>query len=112
MSTINWIPLTSTEQIDAIKEQSAVTPQLIFKHSIRCATSAMAKNRLERTAAPEGVDFYYLDLINYRDVSDKVARDFGITHESPQILLIRNGKCIFEESHIGIRMEDIASKAA
>lgn len=112
MNKVNWIPLTSVEQLPGIIERSKTRPQVIFKHSIRCGTSAMAKNRLERTDAPDSIDFYYLDLINYRDVSNKVSEEFFVEHESPQVLLIKDGECIYDESHIGIRMEELTDKAA
>lgn len=109
---IDWIPLTRIEQIEEIKERSKSIPQLIFKHSTRCGTSALAKSRLEKKQAPATIEFYFLDLINFRLISNKVAEDFNVYHESPQVLLIKNGECIYEESHIGIRMEDIAEQAA
>jgi bacillithiol system protein YtxJ len=67
----------------------------------------MAKNRLERSQSPENISYYYLDLKRYRSVSNKVADVFGVYHESPQVLLIKNGECIYEESHNGISMNDI-----
>lgn len=109
---ISWIPLTRIEQIEEIKERSKSIPQLIFKHSTRCGTSALAKSRLEKKQAPATIEFYYLDLISYRPISKKIAEDFKVYHESPQVLLIKNGECIYEESHIGIRMEEIAKQAA
>lgn len=109
---MNWIPLVSVSQIAEIKERSAQKPQLIFKHSIRCSTSALAKGRLEKGSAPANIDFYYLDLINHREISNLVADEFKVHHESPQVLLIRNGECVYEESHIGIRMEEIVEQAA
>ncbi len=108
---MNWIPLTSEEQLKTIKEKSNATPQVIFKHSTRCGTSSLAKGRLEKALAPEGIDFYYLDLIAYRGISNLVAEDFKVHHESPQILLIKNGECVYEESHIGIRMDEIIEQA-
>jgi len=87
-------------------------PQVIFKHSTRCGISAMAKSRLERSTPVENADFYYLDLINYRSLSRKVAEEFNVYHESPQVLVIRNGECIYDESHLGISMEDIKEHAA
>lgn len=107
---MEWISLTNELQIDEIKKLSDKKPQVIFKHSTRCSTSSMAKNRLERSAAPEGVDFYYLDLIAYRNISQKIADDFHVYHESPQVLLIKNGECIFDESHMGISMDEIAQQ--
>src|SRR5215210_3067725 len=102
---MNWIYITSDAQLHEIKEKSKIKPQVIFKHSIRCSISSMAKSRLERSKQPENVDFYYLDLINYRSLSNKLAEEFNIWHQSPQVLVIKNGKCVYDESHSAIRME-------
>jgi bacillithiol system protein YtxJ len=109
---MNWIPLQNVTQLDEIQERSSGRPQLIFKHSTRCSTSAVVKGRLDRAEKPEAIDFYYLDLISYRPVSNKVADLFRIDHESPQVLLIRDGQCIYDESHMGITMADIIDAAA
>ncbi len=109
---MNWIELTQSSQIDLIKEKSAERPQVIFKHSTRCAVSGMAKGRLERSNDFPQADFYFLDLIKHRHISDKIATDFSVFHESPQVLVIRNGECIYDESHSGINMNDIAEQAA
>lgn len=105
---MNWIQLTAATQLDSIKEKSHQVPQVIFKHSTRCSISSMALGRLERASVPANADFYYLDLIAHRDLSQKVAADYHVHHESPQVLVIRNGECIYDESHMGISMEDIA----
>ena len=104
---MNWIDLQTESQLNEIREKSADRPQVIFKHSTRCGTSALVKSRLERTALPDSIDFYYLDLIRYRPISNKIAEIFRIGHESPQVLIIRNGECIYDESHMGITMSDI-----
>ncbi len=108
---MNWIDITEEQQLDAIKEQSKKEPVVIFKHSTRCSISAMAKSRLERGTAPSGVSFYYLDLIKYRPISAKIAETFHVHHESPQIILVKNGECVYDESHNGIDMQDIAEQA-
>jgi len=108
---MKWIALTEEQQLNTIKEQSRELPVIIFKHSTRCSISMMAKNRLERETAPENVLFYFLDLIRYRAVSNKIAEDFQVHHESPQVLLIRNGACVYEESHNGISMDEIVEQA-
>lgn len=107
---MNWIPLTSETQLEQIRQQSATRPQLIFKHSTRCSISSMVRSRLEKSAPLLHIDFYCLDLIAYRSISGLVAETFQVYHESPQVLLIRNGECIYEESHNGICMEDIAEQ--
>jgi bacillithiol system protein YtxJ len=108
---MNWIELTDETQLTDIKEKSKNKPQVIFKHSSRCGISGMARNRLERSTPPGNIDFYFLDLIRNRDISRKVAEEFSVYHESPQVLLIRDGKCVYDESHSGIDMGEIEEKA-
>ena len=108
---MNWIDLTNVSQLAEIKEQSKVKPQLIFKHSTRCSISSVAKSRLERSNTPENVDFYFLDLIKNRDISNKIVEEFSVFHESPQVLLIKNGECVYDESHSGISMNDIEEQS-
>ncbi|MEO6731688.1 MAG: bacillithiol system redox-active protein YtxJ [Ferruginibacter sp.] len=109
---MDWIELTELAQLPDIKEQSKKKPQLIFKHSARCSISSVVRGRLERSAPPENVDFYFLDLIRNRDVSNKIAEEFAVYHESPQVLLIKNGECVYDESHSGITMDDIKEQVA
>lgn len=109
---MNWIALTSEEQVRDIKDKSFQRPQVIFKHSTRCSISALAKSRLDKSQPDEDIDFYYLDLIRYRAISNMVAEVFNIYHESPQVLVIRNGACVYDESHLGISMNDIVQHAA
>jgi bacillithiol system protein YtxJ len=109
---MNWINLVNEQELNKIKEESNTQPVLIFKHSTRCSISSMAKYRLDKGQNPENMLCYYLDLIQYRSVSNKIAEIFHVPHESPQILLIKNGECIYEESHNGIRMEDILEQVA
>lgn len=109
---MNWIDLTSEEQLKQINEQSNTQPVVIFKHSTRCSISMMAKGRLDRETAPDNVPFYYLDLLNHRNISNKIAELYSVHHESPQVLIIKNGECIYDESHNGISMKDIAAEVA
>ena len=109
---MNWIDLTSIQQLADTKELSKTRPQVIFKHSTRCSISSMAKSRLERSEQPDTGDFYLLDLIKYRSLSDKIAEDFAVPHESPQVLIIKNTACVYEESHSGIQMDEIIEQMA
>ncbi len=104
---MNWIPLRSTEELEQIIHLSQLKPQVIFKHSTRCSISSVAKSRLEKANAPEETPFYYLDLLSYRSLSNSIADRFSVEHESPQILVIKDGKCVYDESHMGIDMEEI-----
>ena len=102
-----WIPLDEVTQLDEIITNSHKAPQVVYKHSTRCSVSSMVKNRLDKDEAPAGIDFYYLDLIKHRDISNKIAETFQVRHQSPQVLIINNGKCTFNESHSAIHFDDI-----
>lgn len=104
---MNWIELKNEDQIVEIIDKSQSKPQVIFKHSTRCSVSSMAKSRLERSPVPNNTDFYYLDLIAHRIISNKIAEEFNVFHESPQILVIKNGECLYDESHSAITMDEI-----
>ena len=104
---MNWREFTTEEALEEIKTRSAEKPQVIFKHSTKCSISSMAKSRLERATAPEGVEFNYLDLIAHRNVSSKIAEVFDVEHASPQVLIIKDGACIYDESHNAINMDEI-----
>ena len=109
---MNWLPLNTENQIELIRQASFSKPQVIFKHSTTCSISKMALSRFEREEAPENIDFYYLDLLNYRPISAAIAESFKVHHESPQVLLIKNGECIYDESHYGIMMDELVEQAA
>ena len=109
---MNWIDLNNMQQLADIKELSKTRPQVIFKHSTRCSISTIAKSRLERNQQPLSGDFYFLDLLKHRSISDQIAEDFAVAHESPQILLIKNTACVYEESHSGIQMDEITEQIA
>jgi len=108
---MNWKELTETSQLQALCDDSKLRPVVIFKHSTRCSISHMAKARLDRATPPEGIDFYYLDLIQHRQLSNEIAERFAVYHESPQVLLIKNCECLYDQSHNGITMEEIAEQA-
>lgn len=109
---MHWIPITSEEHLNLIIEKSATLPQVIFKHSTRCSTSTMVLNRLDRSPVIENVDFHFLDLLSHRELSRKIADTFQVTHESPQVLLIKDGVCIYDESHMGIQMDEISEQVS
>ncbi len=106
---MNWKYITSEADIFAIAEQSQQQPCLIFKHSTRCPISSIAKLRLENdwSLDEDQVGLYFLDLIQYRAVSQFIAEHFSVAHESPQVLLIRGEECIYDNSHLDINMAEI-----
>ena len=102
-SKINWIPLTDLGQLNEILELSHQQPVAIFKHSTRCSISRMALKQFENEFDLEGtVTPYFLDLLNHRDISQEIATRFDVYHQSPQLLLIKEGKSIYDASHSDI----------
>ncbi|SNR53299.1 MULTISPECIES: bacillithiol system redox-active protein YtxJ [Hymenobacter] len=107
-----WQPLTQAEQLTEIVRESHEQPVIIFKHSTTCSISAAAKAKVERQwdgAGLEGTKVYYLDLLRFRPISQEIAEKFGVRHESPQLLLIQDGECRYDASHMGIRLSDVKS---
>ncbi len=109
---IDWIELSNDAHLVALTENSSQTLQVIFKHSTRCSISSMALSRLERSASPMSLHFHLLDLIKFRGLSNKIEEQFNVNHESPQVLIIKNGECIYDESHSGISMDEIMELAS
>lgn len=108
-----WLTLNSEDGLDEILERSYSKVQAIFKHSTRCSISSMAKNRMDTGwIESEDVDLYYLDLLRFRPVSNKVEEILNVKHESPQIILIKNGEVIYHASHGVIDPEVVKSEIA
>ena len=107
---LNWKVLQTEEALEALTKTSEEKPVIIFKHSTSCSISAMAKNRLERNwqVPADKADVYYLDLIAFRNVSNKIAEKFSVMHASPQVLVIKNGEAVYDNSHYGIEAGEIA----
>lgn len=105
---LKWLALTQKEQIEEIAALSHQKPCIIYKHSTRCAVSSIAKRRLESdwTFVEAEIAIFYLDVIQYRDVSKQVAEHFSVYHESPQLLLIQEGECTYEASHLEISVDE------
>lgn len=110
---MDWLPLKSEQEVQDISENiSHQTICIIFKHSTTCSISAIAKHRVKdyTDSKTNGFKFYYLDLIANRSVSNFISDLFGIRHESPQVLIIKDGKCIYSESHLSINSEILQSQ--
>ena len=103
---MNWIKLENEDQINEIKNDAGYS--IIFKHRTRCSISMMAKKRVEMDAdvLPQDIKSYFLDLIAYRNLSGLIAETFQVHHESPQLLLIKNGECLLDQSHGDISIEE------
>lgn len=107
-----WNDLTELKQLDTIVSESAQTPVLIFKHSTRCPVSRMALRNFEQEYdIEEGkLKAYYLDLLEHRDISNEIATRFGIYHQSPQVILIKDGKAVYDTSHHEIDAGEVRGK--
>lgn len=110
-SKINWIPLQHVGQLDEMVAFSEQKPALIFKHSTRCSISRFALKQFENEYALEDrIDAYFLDLLEYRDISNEIANRFQVTHQSPQLLLIKNGQSVYDASHSDIDAGDLVER--
>lgn len=102
-SRLDWNSLTNIKQLETIVKDSKTKPQLIFKHSTRCGISRNVLKKFEKKFdTSNSIDLYFLDLLNNRTISNEVASKFNVKHESPQLLVIRDGKVTGHASHGGI----------
>lgn len=106
---INWVALSDKAQLSAIIKISLDKPVLIFKHSTRCIISKSVLKSFEKEfdMAETEIDMYFLDLLNYRALSQDVSTTFKVVHQSPQVLVIKNEKVIYNESHSYISFDKI-----
>ncbi|PRZ21606.1 bacillithiol system redox-active protein YtxJ [Flavobacterium granuli] len=110
-SNINWNNLTDLGQLNEIITLSNEKPVAIFKHSTRCSVSRMALRQFENEFdLSDKVTAYFLDLIAYRDVSNEIAHRFGVQHQSPQLILIKNGIAVYNASHSDIDAEELRTR--
>lgn len=111
-SGMDWNDLTDLKQLDEIIDESAHTPIVIFKHSTRCSISRMALKNFEREYNIEIGEAkpYFLDLLEHRDISNEIALRFEVVHQSPQLILIKNGKAVYTTSHSDIDAVELKEK--
>jgi bacillithiol system protein YtxJ len=107
---MNWIALQSIAQLEEILSRQS--PSLLFKHSTRCSISSVALERLNKSSLSDRVNAYLLDLLSYRSISDAIATRLQVHHESPQVLLVKNGECCYDESHLSITAADLEEELA
>lgn len=108
---MKWIPLTNLGQLNEIISVSNDQAVVIFKHSTRCIVSRTALKQFENEFDLNGqVTAYFLDLLEHRDISNEIAARFGVYHQSPQLLLIKDGKCVYDVSHSDIDAGDLKGK--
>jgi bacillithiol system protein YtxJ len=108
---MHWLPLTDDRQLDEILTASYQKPIAIYKHSTRCSVSVMVKKGLEQQwhLSDQQLPIYYLDLLTYRPISNRIAELFHVVHQSPQLILIRDGKSIYNASHSEVDYDEIVA---
>lgn len=106
-----WTVLEDPSRVHTLVQASDKRPQLIYKHSNRCATCLFAKKQVEEVADPivEKADLYFVDVIGSRSVSNAIANELDVHHESPQIILVHKGEVVWHDSHGQIKGEAIQS---
>jgi len=107
---MNWTALKSTDQLETLRAESKNQTIIIFKHSTSCSISKTALNRLERNWKEEemtAVKPYYLDLLSYREISNSIAHLFDVEHQSPQVIVLKDGQVVFHRSHFDIEFTSI-----
>jgi bacillithiol system protein YtxJ len=110
-----WRKLIDSSQLEDIiniSNEQHINAVLLFKHSTRCSISSMALSRLEsRWKDDDAIPTYFLDLLNFRNISNEISERFSIEHASPQVLLIKNGICVYHNSHSGISATELLDAA-
>ena len=107
---VPWHPLTEEGQLDGLENESSEKTVVIFKHSTRCGISRMVLKNFENEFDLENEDnykLYFLDLLANRNISSEVAKRFNVQHESPQLIILKNGKVVHHASHHGIQMDTV-----
>lgn len=111
-SSMEWNDLTQLKQLDEVAKESENNAVLIFKHSTRCPISRMALRQFEQEydIDTDKVKPYFLDLLEHRDISNEIASRFNVIHQSPQIILIKRGKAIYDTSHSDISADVVKKR--
>ena len=106
---LDWVQLTTEEQLEILDDASSLHPQLIFKHSTQCGISGVVLRGFSTKAThPEtGFNYFVLDLLANRNLSNAIAEKYGVIHQSPQVLIIKDGMVVAHASHHGILELDL-----
>ncbi|GGE06995.1 bacillithiol system redox-active protein YtxJ [Psychroflexus salis] len=107
----NWFKLTKADQLSSLKQISNKKLVVIFKHSTRCGISRMVWNQFQASAdfPKDEVELFYLDLLSYREVSDAIAQEFQVLHQSPQLIILKHEEVVHHASHSAITVSSIHS---
>lgn len=105
---IPWDYITEEKDIEELEKQSFSKPVIIFKYSTRCGISRITLNKFEKDL-PQDFDavYYFMDLVKYRSLSNEIADRFRVRHESPQLIVLKDGKVVHHSSHQSINAEKL-----
>lgn len=111
-SSLKWNQLTELKHLDEAIETSGEVPVLLFKHSTRCAISRMALKSFEQEYSIDENEAkpYFLDLLEHRNISNEIAERLGVMHQSPQLIVVKNGKAVYHASHSDISANMVKEK--
>ena len=104
---MHWIHLTDEDQLQKIIVRSQEKPQVIFKYTPGVYLSEIIFQRFQENCCPEHIDFHFLDVLVHANISEKVSGTFSVSHQCPQIIVVKDGECIFEASGAKISLEEI-----
>jgi bacillithiol system protein YtxJ len=110
-SYLNWLPLNEIGQLEEIKQTSKTEYVFIFKHSTRCSISSIVLKRFEALfkAEHQELKVYYLDLLKHRNISDEIGDTFQVVHQSPQLIILKNGISVQNASHYDITNTELST---
>lgn len=109
-NNVPWNPLTEISQLDELEKLSENKTVAIFKHSTTCGISRMVLKNFEadyEQQLNDSVDLYFLDLKAHRDISNRIAEKFSVKHESPQMVVLKNGEVVHHSSHQAISADKL-----
>lgn len=109
INKVPWVEITNLEMLEEILQGSHNRPAVILKHSTSCGISRMVLRQFEKNynIDADKVDLYFLDLLRHREISNKIASKFNVPHESPQLIIIKEGRVVYDASHGAISVESI-----
>ncbi len=98
---VPWKEITELETLDTLTEDSYQKPVAILKHSTSCWISRMVLRNfeMEYELKEEDYELYFLDLLRYREISNRIASRFNVPHHSPQLIILKDGKVVYDASH-------------
>ena len=106
---MTWISITNNSQLEELITSKDNQLKAIFKHSTRCGISRMVLKSFESEfdLDENQITMYFLDLLNFREISNKIAKDMNVYHQSPQLIAFKNGEVLYHASHSDISVESL-----